>query len=128
MDDDLKQFLKWIAALLAIISIFGSIWFFAGRTVRVADSAVIHYEDFQEIYNSAQALNQKLCNIASVKESDAMFRDFSKAAQINGLRNNLTRWIEEYNAKSKMWNRALWKSATLPYQLSTADFSCYKEN
>jgi type II secretory pathway pseudopilin PulG len=120
-----RAYLKWIIGLLAVITLFSVIWFIGGRSVQVADNAIIHYEEFQEIYNSAQAFNQKLCNIKGIKADDAMFKDFSQAAQINGLRNNLTRWIEEYNAKSKMWNRSLWKSNALPYQLSTSDFNCY---
>jgi hypothetical protein len=127
--DDIKDlfraYLKWIIGFFAVVTLFGVIWFIGGRSVRVADNAFIHYEEFQEIYNSAQAFNQKLCNIKGVKADDAMFKDFSQAAQVNGLRNNLTRWIEEYNAKSKMWNRSIWKSDKLPYQLSTSDFNCY---
>ncbi len=125
-DDFFSGYLAWVIGVFAAATVFGTIWWFGGRTVSIADTAIIRYEEFQEIYNSTQALNQKLCNLASVPSEDAMFKDISKAAQINGLRNNLTRWMEEYNAKSKMWNRSMWKSATLPYQLTTADFSCYQ--
>lgn len=127
MDEDREVliFAKILIVAFGVVTLFGGAWFISSRSVQVADSAIIHYEDFQEIYNSTQALNQKLCNLKAIPDTDPMFRDFSKAAQANGLRNNLTRWIEEYNAKSKMWNRALWKSKTLPYQLSTTDFNCY---
>ena len=120
-----RAYLWWIVGFFAIITLFSIIWFAGSRSVRIADNAILHYEEFQEIYNATTALNQKLCNIKDIKEDDAMFKDFSKAAQVNGLRNNLTRWIEEYNGKSKMWNRSLWKSEALPYQLSTSNFSCY---
>ena len=83
------------------------------------------YEEFQEIYNTCQKLNTDLCNIKEVPESDKMFDQFSKSQRITGIRQTLNRWIEEYNGKSKMWNRSLWKSKQLPYQLSTSDFSCY---
>lgn len=120
-----KGYLTLLIGVLLIVSLFSIGAFIVNRSVRVADDAVLHYEEFQEIFNTTKALNQKLCNLKSVEDTDPMFKDISKAAQMNGLRNNLTRWIEEYNAKSKMWNRSLWKSESLPYQLSTTDFNCY---
>lgn len=120
-----KGYLTLLIGVLLIVSLFSIGAFIVNRSVRVADNAVLHYEEFQEIFNTTKALNQKLCNLKSVEDADPMFKDISKAAQMNGLRNTLTRWIEEYNAKSKMWNRSLWKSESLPYQLSTADFNCY---
>jgi hypothetical protein len=116
----------WLfAGLLLVISLFSIIWFIGSRTVQTADNAIVHYEEFQRIYNATQALNEKLCTMNKIPETDVMFKDFSKAAQMNGLRNNLNRWIQEYNAKSNMWNRSLWKSKELPYELKTSDFSCY---
>jgi len=52
-------------------------------------------------------------------------KGFSKSERINAIRQNMNRWIEEYNAKSRMITRSAWKSGSLPYQLSTSDFSCY---
>ena len=59
-----------------------------------------------------------------VPETDPMFSQFSKAQRILSLRTSLNRWIEDYNAKSKMWGRSLWKSNSLPYQLSNQEFNC----
>jgi hypothetical protein len=58
-------------------------------------------------------------------ESDKMFEQFSKTQRINTLKTQLNRWVEEYNAKSKMINHSLWKSSELPYQLNTNQFNCY---
>ena len=68
---------------------------------------------------------RNLCNIKDIPETDKMFDQFSKTSQQIALKSKMNRWIEDYNAKSKMWNRSLWKSNKLPYQLSSADFSCY---
>ena len=48
---------------------------------------------------------------------------FKKCGTCNGT-GTLSK--EDYNAKSKMWGRSLWKSKSLPYQLSVTDFSNYK--
>lgn len=89
------------------------------------DNAVVNYEEYQEIYNTTQKLNTDLCNIKSIENSDPMFQQFSKAQRINQLKTQLNRWVEEYNAKSKMFNRSIWKSSSLPYQLSVNQFNCY---
>lgn len=91
----------------------------------VTDKAFIRYEEYQEIYNTCQKLNSDLCNLKDVPETDKMFEQFSKTQRQVGIRNTLNRWVEEYNAKSKMWNRAMWKSKELPYQLSQQNFNCY---
>ena len=61
----------------------------------------------------------------SIPETDKMFEQFSKTQRINALQVNLNKWINDYNAKSKMWNRSIWKSDKLPYQLTTNEFNCY---
>jgi hypothetical protein len=53
-----------------------------------------------------------------------MFEQFYKAQRILAIKTQLNRWVEDYNAKSKMWGRALWKSNALPYQLTTQEFNC----
>ena len=88
------------------------------------DTAVQNYEEFQEIYNTCAKINTDICNMKDIPETDPMFSQFSKAQRILALRTNLNRWIEDYNAKSKMWGRSLWKSNSLPYQLSNQEFNC----
>jgi hypothetical protein len=91
----------------------------------VTDSAFIRYEEFQEIYNTCQKLNTDIGIIKKLPENDKMFEQFSKVQRVASLQQHLNRWVEEYNGKSKMWNRALWKSQTLPYQLSVNQFPNY---
>lgn len=115
---------------IAAISIFG----FMGTTCNNAQNQVQDhvinnsfdsYEEFQEIYNTCQKLNDDLGVIRNTPENDKMFDQFSKQQRISALDMNLNRWIQEYNAKSKMGNRSMWKSKTLPYQLSSDDFKNY---
>ena len=43
--------------LILVLLVGSGIAFIASRTVRTVDNAFIHYEDFQEIYNSCKAGN-----------------------------------------------------------------------
>ena len=120
-----KKQLIWFALFVFVC---GGVAWFATRTVEVADTAIVHYEEFQEIYNTCAKINIDLATVRAVPEEDRMFASFSKAAMIAAKKQQMTRWVEEYNAKSKMWNRALWKSDKLPYQLRTEDFTNYQGN
>ena len=119
----IKRIVYWVIGLSILLSIGG----FAVHKMREAsriDTAVQNYEEFQEIYNTCSKINTDICNMKDVPETDPMFSQFSKAQRILALRTNLNRWIEDYNAKSKMWGRSLWKSSSLPYQLSNQEFNC----
>ncbi len=118
-----KRIIYWIIGLIIVLSIAGFIW---NKTKQVAhiDDAVQNYEQFQEIYNTCLKLNTDLCNMKELPENDVMFEQFSKAQRVNTIKTQLNRWVEDYNAKSKMWGRSLWKSDELPYQLTNEQFSC----
>lgn len=119
----LKRIIYWVIGLSIVLSIGGFIVHKMREATRI-DTAVQNYEEFQEIYNTCTKLNTDICNMKDVPETDPMFSQFSKAQRILSLRTSLNRWIEEYNAKSKMWGRSLWKSNSLPYQLSNQEFNC----
>ncbi len=89
------------------------------------EDAVINYEEYREIYQTTQKINTDLCSMRELPEKDIMFAQFSKPQRIQQMKQNLNRWIEDYNAKSKMINRSIWKSSELPYQLSVTQFNCY---
>jgi hypothetical protein len=95
-----------------------------GKEATHLDDAVQNYEQFQELYNTCSKLNTDLCNMKQLPENDKMFDQFSKAQRVLQIKTQLNRWVEEYNSKSKMWGRSLWKSSKLPYQLSNEQFSC----
>ena len=118
-----KKIFYWILALCLISSIAGFIWTKTKEATHIED-AVQNYEQFQEIYNTCVKLNTDMCNYKDLPEKDVMFEQFSKAQRILAIKTQLNRWVEDYNAKSKMWGRSIWKSKALPYQLSTQDFNC----
>ncbi len=126
----MKYFFIVIGALI-ILSIFAVTCNFFGRASNQAiksthiDDATQVYEEFQEIYNTCTKINTDLCNMRIAPENDKMFEQFSKNQRILTLQTNLNRWVQEYDAKSKMWGRSLWKSNRLPYELSVDDFNCY---
>lgn len=120
---DIKKIVIWVA--LFILAISSVVWI-ATRSTKVIDNGIIHYEEFQEIYNTCQKLNTDLAIIQQTPESDKQFEQFTKSQRLNSIKQNLNRWVEDYNAKSKMWNRALWKSNSLPYQLDINQFTNYK--
>jgi hypothetical protein len=119
----LKRIVYWVIGLSILLSIGGFVIHKMREATRI-DTAVQNYEEFQEIYNTCSKINTDICNMKDVPEIDPMFKDFSKAQRVLALRTNLNRWIEDYNAKSKMWGRSLWKSNNLPYQLSNQEFNC----
>ena len=122
MEKKFKRAIYWVIALVFVVS--GITWL-CNRSVSVVDNAIIHYEEFQELYNTCTKLNTDLCNMKDLPDTDKMFEQFSKIQRMNTLRTQLNRWVEDYNGKSKMWNRSLWKSNSLPYQLEVNQFNCY---
>lgn len=117
-----KKLFLW---LVGVSLVLGALGWFATRSERVVDAAILSYEDFHEIHRTCEKLDSDLATLRAVPEEDRMFAAFSKAAMIAGKRQQMTRWVEEYNAKSKMWNRSMWKSDALPYQLRAEDFPNY---
>jgi hypothetical protein len=120
-----KKLIFWVLGLLLLISLigWGAGWF---TKVVNPDTAISNYEEFQEIYNTCQQINTDLFTIRAVADSDRYFASFSKASMVAQKRQKMAYWVEQYNAKSKMWNRSLWKSSTLPYQLSVEQFPNYQ--
>lgn len=118
-----RSFVWVLVVLFLFFSAVGTLSFVLTRSVEVVDNGIVHYEEFQEIYNTCQKINTDLGVLRQLPADDKMFSQFSKSAIIAQKQQQLTRWTEEYNAKSRMWNRALWKSKSLPYQLDATTFS-----
>jgi hypothetical protein len=118
-----KRLIYWVIGITLVCSIGGFIVHKMREATHI-DTAVLNYEEYQEIYNTCSKINTDICNMKDVPETDPMFSQFSKSQRILALRTNLNRWIEDYNAKSKMWGRSLWKSNELPYQLTNQEFNC----
>jgi len=120
---EVKSFIIWFIVIVSVVSVVSFLAHTATKATHL-DHPTIVYEEFQEIYNTCQKLNTDLCNMKALNENDKMFEQFSKEQRILSIKTNLNRWIEEYNAKSKMWGRDLWKSKELPHQLTQQQFSC----
>lgn len=125
----MKDYFKIIGIIIGTLIIFSLIGLgfrscnSAEKEIHLKD-AVIVYEEFQEVYNTCNKLNTDLCNMIALDEKDVMFEQFSKAQRVNVIKTQLNRWVEYYNAKSKMFGRGLWKSNQLPYQLTNQEFYC----
>lgn len=91
------------------------------------DNSIVSYENYQNIYNTCSKLNTDLGIMQSTPADDPQFAQFSKTQRVNAIKMNLNRWVEEYNAKSKMINKSLWKSGKLPYQLTVDEFNNYNK-
>jgi hypothetical protein len=113
----------WITVLGVLLAV-SILVFVLNRTVQTVDTGLVRYQEFQEIYGTCESLKTKICNLKEIPEKDKMFNDISKDAQLTGLRNNLARWVNEYNSKSKLINFSVWKSDRLPYTLAVENFDC----
>ena len=128
-DDDLKLLKtigKWTVGVILVLAIAT---FVSKKTTEVThlDDAVQNYEEFQEIFNTCTKIDKDICLTRDIPDDDVSFRQFSKAQTLATQKKNLNKWVEEYNAKSKMFGRSLWKSSSLPYQLSVDDYPCYNK-
>ncbi len=118
-----KRIVYWFIGLSIVLSVVGLGVRSCKKATHVEDVVII-YEEYQEIYNTCSKLNTDLCNMKSLPDEDKMFEQFSKAQRILAIQTNLNRWVEEYNSKSKMWGRSLWRSKNLPQQLNVNQFNC----
>ena len=100
-----KKYLWWFVGFLILVGIIGAL---LSRTGQIVDTAFIRYEEFQEIYNTCEKVNTDLGIMKELPPDDVMFEQFSKTQRVATLKSQLNRWVEDYNAKSKMWNRSIW--------------------
>lgn len=119
-----------ITLLVIVITVILTVFqFVCNKTAKhadtIANNAIVNYEEFQEMYNTCVKINTDLGVIRKVDEKDKMFEQFSKSQRIAALQMQMNRWVEEYNSKSKMWTKSVWKSDKLPYQLNVNQFPNY---
>lgn len=89
------------------------------------ENAVISYDEYQNIFNTCKQINNDLGVIRETPADDIQFAQFSKAQRINTMKQNLNRWIAEYNAKSAHIDKKWWKSDSLPQTLESSQYSNY---
>lgn len=124
-NEEIKPIKKIFLLLISLTFILSIVIFLVNRSVKVVDNGIIHYDEFQELYNTCKNIDKDICLMKDIPDNDESFKQFSKAQRINTIKTQLNRWVEDYNSKSKMWNRNLWKSKELPYQLDVTQFNCY---
>jgi len=137
----------WLTAVLIVISLIGfgmrTVLFpthVANKAVDTAyqitdktlnaDNVIYNYEWFKRQYNDYLAINNKVRNAElAVKEfNDSVgprdkwtFEDKTESARlqsiVTGLKQQRQDIISEYNAKSQMANRSIFKTGDLPEQL-----------
>ena len=121
---DLKDLsVGWIVvfSLIAITIVGGIVFKITSTPLQViskvtdANHIISSYEEFQSIYNTTQDLCVK---IAILDSSNVVSYGISKEERILALKNNLSRWVSEYNAKSRMITKNKWKNPNLPHQLN----------
>lgn len=59
----IKRIVYWVLGLGFLVS---GISFLCNRSVQVVDNGILHYEEFQEIYNSCSKINTDLCNMKNL--------------------------------------------------------------
>lgn len=127
----MKTFGKISLGVLAIIVL--TVIGFGVRSCSIAqkhvtnsmENAVISYDEYQDIFATCEQINSDLGVVKETPETDTQFSQFSKQQRINAMKQQLNRWINEYNAKSKHIDKKWWKSSELPYSLQTNQFSNY---
>ena len=111
MVDEDKNGIIAIIGIFLIIGALASIKSCNDKTVEAVNTGITQYEEFYSIYNTVLKLKE---DIKTINELDEFV---SKSATLMGKKQLLNRWISEYNAKSSMVNREVWKGTSLPYKL-----------
>jgi hypothetical protein len=122
----MSTFFKFFGTIFAISLGFWFITLFFRTADNAVAAAPVRYEEYEEIYQTCQKISADLCVLQQIPDQDPSFANgFSKAQRQATLRMNLNRWVTDYNGKSRMITRSLWKSPSLPYQLTATALPCY---
>jgi hypothetical protein len=119
--------MKTVGIIFSII-LFLSLMWGIGKVMGVVDKTtepehiINSYEEYEEIYSTCNKLCDDISNYKNMEVDKTS--GFSKQERILNLETQLNRWIREYNAKSRMITKNMWKSNKLPYQLKRSDFIC----
>ena len=119
--------MKVFLGIIGFAIILTAMWF-GGKALGVVDKVtepdhiISSYEQYEEIYSTCNKLCDDIRNYKTMDVDETS--GFSKQERILALETQFNRWIREYNAKSRMVTRNLWKSSTLPYKLERKDFHC----
>lgn len=123
---EMREATRWwlwaVGMILLTVALFG-LYNFLSTPARIAakvtdpDHIIESYEEFQSIYNTTKKLCADL-KALDVLEEGSTSGGFTKVDRQIALQQQINRWVQEYNAKSRMLTRNQWKNPNLPYQLS----------
>lgn len=118
------DYVKWGVAIILIVLILGvvgvgaKILFFpsavAGKLID-ADKAIGDYEWFEAQYAEIKATESKIKGFYATHDLETL--SSVDKTNIDGMTQYLESVVGQYNGKSTMKTRTLWKSPTLPYKL-----------
>lgn len=129
-----------VAIVLILVLVVGTALDLIGHTANeatkaykqtvTADKAISNYEWFEQQYKDIQAQDEKIANAKSAVDDFAVvagprdkwtFQDKEQYSilfnDLKGLKEKRTSMVSEYNAKSRMITRKMWKSDSLPYEI-----------
>ena len=122
---ELTQWVLWAVALILILGAVFKVVSYVTKPVQLLDRVtnpdhiIESYEEFEKIYATCNALCVQIADLREVSE-DPSYQEsagFNSADRRLALKNKLTRWVADYNAKSRMITRNNWKARDLPYSL-----------
>lgn len=90
----------------------------------VSDSV---YDEFSIMYNICDQINADLVTLEALPDNDPEFIMTSKARRLKLLEKYLTKWVNVYNSKTKLWGKERWHPKSLPFQLDLFQFSFFKK-
>jgi len=119
ISDTVKVAISFVL-FIAILGLSYGVYHWVSKPARLVDKLtepdhiINNYEEFQAMYNTTQDICTK---IQVLESSKVEAKGFSREERLLNLQNNLSRWVQEYNAKSRMLTKNKWKNPNLPYQL-----------
>ena len=111
----------WILGLIFLTVILGGIFKFVTTPAQLvgkvtdANHIIYTYEEFQNSHNAILSVCQKIDNTKKLTKESA---GFSNEERVLALENKLSTLVADYNAKSKMITRQMWKSKDLPHTIN----------
>ena len=117
----------FVTTVLIIVAVVTILIAFLGKGAAVVDKAtdpdaiIYNYEWFEQTYNDVLKMDRQILQyktelqeIDKDKERELYYRKFTELSGLRAIRENL---VSEYNAKSKMISRKMWKSKELPREI-----------
>lgn len=116
-----NRFITWAVVVTLLLMLVGYGVHWISKPARLVDKLtepdhiIQSYEEYENMYEACITLCSKISALESSNVNDP---EFSTSERLLALQNLLDTRIGQYNAKSRMITKNMWKSKVLPYQLS----------